>query len=195
MANNPHRCFVDRSFAVPTPCPAAYDGSVVGRIGPIGSPGPPATEGMSRRRVPPQVTHPARTIIGTDNADAPGPMVGPRTWRCPNTPKPRRSTRLPLSVLFCRSCKSRAVGPVENVSVGAVDCGNGRKCPDHPARQHYPAGERRPQTGFAPPPRSPGRGRMEANPVLRDGNGVRGQIRAAALAADGPGRRTPSRRP
>jgi hypothetical protein len=128
-----------------TSCRAAYDVAAVGRIGPTGSPGPPAKEGMSRRRVPPQVTHPARTIIGTDSADAPGPVVGPRTWRCPNTPKPRGSTGLLPNALFCRSCKSRVVGPVENVSVGAVDCGTGRTRPDCPSRQHYPAGSRTPQ--------------------------------------------------
>src|SRR5262245_26005184 len=59
------------------PCLGAYDVSPAGRTGPTGSPGPPATEGTSRRRVHPQVTHPARTIIGTDSADAPGPAVGP----------------------------------------------------------------------------------------------------------------------
>ncbi len=158
------------------PCLAAYDGSAVGRIGPTGSPGPPAKEGMSRRRVPPQVTHPARTIIGTDSADAPGPMVGPRTWRCPNTPNPRRSTGLLPSALFCRSCKSRVVGPVENVSVGAVDCGGGRVRPAYLDCQHYPAGSLNPQSDSAPPPRSPGRGRTEANEVLRDGNGVRHRL-------------------
>src|SRR5688572_4068440 len=47
-----------------------------GRTGPTGPTGPPATEGTSRRRVHTQVTHPARTIIVTDSADAPGPVVG-----------------------------------------------------------------------------------------------------------------------
>ena len=136
---HPQMRFAGHAFIPMTPCRAPYDGSAVGRIGPTGSPGPPATEGMSRRRVLTQVTHPARTIIGTDSADAPGPMVGSRTWRRPNTPKPRRSTDCHQPSYFCRSCKSRAVGPAENVSVGAVDCG-GRPGyrPDYPDRQHYP---------------------------------------------------------
>jgi hypothetical protein len=167
-----------------TTCRRAYDGSAVGRIGPTGSPGPPATEGTSRRRVPPQVTHPARTIIGTDSADAPGPVVGPRTWRCPNTPKPRGSTRLLPAVLFCRSCKSPAVGPVENVSVGAVDCGTGRTRPDCPCRQAYPAGswDRRQLRAAPTVLAASSRGRTEANEVLHDGNGTRPRTRNGSRA-------------
>jgi hypothetical protein len=179
-----------------TTCRAAYDGSAVGRIGPTGSPGPPATEGTSRRRVPPQVTHPARTIIGTDSADAPGPVVGPRTWRCPNTPKPRGSTGLLPTILFCRSCKSRVVGPVENVSVGAVDCGTGRTRPDCPCRQPYPAGSRaRRQLRAAPTVSGPWSHGSKRSASRRERLSPAGSQRLSGRPCAEAGWRRPSRRP
>ena len=73
--------------------------------------------------------------------------------------------------------------------------------PSEPARSSRPASPTPlavglPQTGFAPPPRSPGRGRTEANEVLRDGNGVHPRTRSGLGAAlHQTGWRRPSRRP
>jgi hypothetical protein len=59
-----------------------------GRTGSTGLTGPPAKEGTSRRRVHTEVTHPAGTIIGTDNADIPEPLVGPGVLFTPEPAKP-----------------------------------------------------------------------------------------------------------
>ncbi len=65
-----------------------------GRTGPTGLTGPPAKEGTSSRRVRTEVTHPTGTIIGTDNADAPEPMVGPGCGTAPDPTNPLEASDL-----------------------------------------------------------------------------------------------------
>lgn len=155
------------------PCQPRYHVSRDGRTGPIGSPGPPAKEGMSRRRVHTQVTHPARTIIGTDSADAPGPAVGPGNQAAPATPNPAESRDTYQPPAFAGLAKvGRSVWSKQLASEPLL------AEPDEPARPpwspslHPWATTRQLFRATARP-----RGRFEvSNRVPRDGEGIRHRV-------------------
>ena len=110
-----------------------------GRTGPTGPTGPPATEGTSRRRVHTQVTHPARTIIVTDSADARRPVVGlerPPVPAAPTPPEPTAFINRPNS----RVLRRRTVGVADGVSVATVARASGTDHRTRPARPAYPGG-------------------------------------------------------
>lgn len=145
-----------------------------GRIGPTGSLGPPATEGTSRRRVRTQVTHPARTIIGTDSADAPGPAVGPGYQAAPATPEPAEARNRYQSPAFAGLAKvGRSVWSKQVASEPLLaDPGKPARPPRSPSFHEL----------IDHPPTVPRHGTaavatlQESNRVPRDGEGVHHRV-------------------
>lgn len=136
--------------------------------------GPPATEGTSRRRVHTQVTHPARTIIGTDTADARRPVVGLVTSAAPAAPIPPEPTAC-TNRLNSRVLRRPTVGVADGGSITVVSRASGPPARTRPIDRDGPVDGRARAAcgadqptgeGFPPDVHTPGR---RGRPPTADG--------------------------